>query len=104
MEGQVAGQDADRDGQDEPEGPPVADEAALAEAVGQVDGAGHGGDVDDDVEQHQFVADEDPVGKESGHDERHDGQPAQDGRTERTPSSYVPSRSPSPGKCTPGSG
>ena len=82
MEGQVAGQNADRDGQDEPEGPLVADEAALAEASGQVDGAGHGGDVDDDVEQHQFVAYEDPVGKESGHDERHDGQPAQDGRTE----------------------
>ncbi len=52
------------DGEDNPEGPVVLDETGLVPALGKVDGSYHLGHVDDNVQEHEFVTDKNPVGKE----------------------------------------
>ena len=79
MIGQVAGQDGHQNGDQYPKRPVFAHKTAFAPAQGQPDGAHDGSHIDDDVQGHEFVMHEDPVGEEHRHDQGHYREPRQDG-------------------------
>ena len=79
---QIACQNKLHNDQDDPERPILPDQVASSPAPGQQDGADHGRQVDDDIQEHQLVMDENPIGEESADDSRHNGQSGQDGCAE----------------------
>lgn len=76
---QIACQNKLHDDQDNPERPILPNQVALSPAPCQQDSADHGRQVDNDIQEHQLVMDEDPIGKESAYDGGYHGQSGQDG-------------------------